>query len=155
MERSERTMLADEAISQSSDMECPEVLKDKDMSIKNHRICITKANLGPANPRAPETIYWIIKSTKWNVSERAAREMLCSNCGHYWKTKFIDDCMKKYEQVTPPEVDPSWVDTNDSAGYCDEWDIPCTGSRTCDTWEPGGPITAALVAMGDIEEEDD
>ena len=155
MERSERTMLADEAISQSSDMKCPEVLKDKDMSIKNHRICIVKANLGPANPKAPETIYWIIKSTKWNVSERAAREMLCSNCGHYWKTKFIDDCMKKYEQVTPPEVDPSWVDTNDSAGYCDEWDIPCTGSRTCDTWEPGGPITAALVAMGDIEEEDD
>jgi hypothetical protein len=155
MERSERTMLADEAISQSSDMKCPEVLMDKDMSIKNHRICIVKANLGPANPKAPETIYWIIKSTKWNVSERAAREMLCSNCGHYWKTKFIDDCMKKYEQVTPPEVDPSWVDTNDSSGYCDEWDIPCTGSRTCDTWEPGGPITAALVAMGDIEEEDD
>ena len=155
MERSERTMLADEAISQSSDMKCPEVLMDKDMSIKNHRICIVKANLGPANPKAPETIYWIIKSTKWNVSERAAREMLCSNCGHYWKTKFIDDCMKKYEQVTPPEIDPSWVDTNDSAGYCDEWDIPCTGSRTCDTWEPGGPITAALVAMGDIEEEDD
>ena len=155
MERSERTMLADEAISQSSDMKCPEVLMDKDMSIKNHRICIVKANLGPANPKAPETIYWIIKSTKWNVSERAAREMLCSNCGHYWKTKFIDDCMKKYEQVTPPEVDPSWVDTNDSAGYCDEWDIPCTGSRTCDTWEPGGPITAALVAMGDIEKEDD
>jgi hypothetical protein len=155
MERSERTMLSDEAISQSSDMKCPEVLMDKDMSIKNHRICIVKANLGPANPEAPETIYWIIKSTKWNVSERAAREMLCSNCGHYWKTKFIDDCMKKYEQVTPPEVDPSWVDTNDSAGYCDEWDIPCTGSRTCDTWEPGGPITAALVAMGGIEEKED
>jgi hypothetical protein len=155
MERSERKMLSDEAISQSSDMNCPEVLMDKDMSIKNHRICIVKANLGPANPEAPETIYWIIKSTKLNVSERAAREMLCSNCGHYWKTKFIDDCMKKYEQVTPPEVDPSWVDTNDSAGYCDEWDIPCTGSRTCDTWEPGGPITAALVGMGEIEEEDD
>jgi len=155
MERSERTMLSDEAISQSSDMKCPEVLMDKDMSIKNHRICITKANLGPANPKAPETIYWIIKSTKWNVSERAAREMLCSNCGHYWKTKFIDDCIKKYEQVTPPEVDPSWVDTNDSSGYCDEWDIPCTGSRTCDTWEPGGPITAALVGMGGIEKEED
>lgn len=155
MERSERTMLADQAISESSDMECPEVLKDKEMSIKNHRICITKANLGPANPRAPETIYWIIKSTKWNVSERAAREMLCSNCGHYWKTKFIDDCMKKYEQVTPPEVDPEWVDTGDAGGYCDEWDIPCTASRTCDTWEPGGPITTAKVAMNDIEEEDD
>jgi hypothetical protein len=81
--------------------------------------------------------------------------MLCSNCGHYWKTKFIDDCMKKYEQVTPPEVDPEWVDTGDAGGYCDEWDIPCTASRTCDTWEPGGPITAALVAMGGIEEEDD
>ena len=69
--------------------------------------------------------------------------MVCGNCGYYVKTKFIDDCMKKYEQVTPPEVDPAWVDTGDGGGYCTEWDIPCTASRTCDTWEPGGPITDA------------
>lgn len=152
---SERKMLIKEVLQKKSDANCPEVLQNKNLSIKNHRICIVKANLGPANPRAPETIFWIIKSTKWNVSERAAREMLCGNCGHYWKTKFIDDCMKKHEQVTPSEVDPSWVDTNDSIGYCDEWDIPCTASRTCDTWEPGGPITAALVAMTEMEDEDE
>jgi hypothetical protein len=123
--------------------ECPEVLKNKSLSIKNHHICIVQADLGPPNPKMPEVMYWIMKSAKWNVSESAAREMVCGNCGHYWKTKFIDDCMKKYEQVTPPEVDPAWVDTNESGGYCDEWDIPCTSSRTCDTWEPGGPITDA------------
>ena len=122
---------------------CPEVLMDKEMSIFNHRICITKADLGPANPKMPEVVFWLIKSAKWNVSEYAAREMVCGNCGHYWKTKFIDECMTKYEQVTPPEVDPAWVDTGDGGGYCDEWDIPCTHSRTCDTWEPGGPITDA------------
>jgi len=122
---------------------CPEVLRNKQMSIKNHRICIAKADLGPANPRMPEVFFWLAKSAKWNVSENAAREMVCGNCGHYVKTKFIDDCMKKYEQVTPPEVDPAWVDTGDGGGYCTEWDIPCTASRTCDTWEPGGPITDA------------
>ena len=122
---------------------CPEVLMDKKMSIFNHRVCITKADLGPANPKMPEVVFWLMKSAKWNVSECAAREMICGNCGHYWKTKMIDDCMAKYPQVTPPEVDPAWVDTGESGGYCDEWDIPCTHSRTCDTWEPGGPITDA------------
>ena len=155
MERDERELLQEQAASESSDMKCPEVLMDKELSILNHRICIVKANLGPPNPRAPEVIFWLMKSARWNVSENAAREMLCSNCGHYWKTKFIDDCMKEHEQVTPPEVDPFWVDTGDGGGYCDEWDIPCTASRTCDTWEPGGPITDAKAATGDIEEEDD
>jgi hypothetical protein len=126
-----------------TDGDCPEVLMNKELSIKNHHICIVKADLGPPNPKMPEVMFWLIKSAKWNVSESAAREMVCGNCGHYWKTKFIDDCMKKYEQITPPDVDPAWVDTNESGGYCDEWDIPCTSSRTCDTWEPGGPITDA------------
>lgn len=133
---------------------CPEVLMDKKMSIFNHRVCITKADLGPANPKMPETIFWLMKSAKWNVSECAAREMICGNCGHYWKTKMIDDCMKKYEQVTPPEVDPAWVDTAESGGYCDEWDIPCTHSRTCDTWEPGGPITDATKKNPFEDEEE-
>ena len=133
---------------------CPEVLKDKEMSIFNHRVCITKADLGPPNPKMPEVMFWLMKSAKWNVSECAAREMVCGNCGHYWKTKFIDDCMKKYEQVTPPEVDPAWVDTNESGGYCDEWDIPCTHSRTCDTWEPGGPITDATKKNPFEDEEE-
>ena len=133
---------------------CPEVLMDKDMSIFNHRVCITKADLGPANPKMPEVVFWLMKSAKWNVSENAAREMICGNCGHYWKTKFIDDCMKKYEQVTPPEVDPAWVDTGESGGYCDEWDIPCTHSRTCDTWEPGGPITDATKKNPFEDEEE-
>lgn len=134
---------------------CPTVLKDKKLSIKNHRICIIQAELGPANPKAPEMFFWIKKSMTWNMPEACAREMLCSNCGHYWKTKVIDDCMKKYEQVTPPEVDPAWVDTGDGGGYCDKWDIPCTASRTCNDWEPGGPITDAKAASGEMEDDED
>lgn len=134
--------------------DCPEVLKNKAMSIRNHRVCIVKADLGPANPKAPEVFFWLKKSATWNVSEAAAREMLCSNCGHYWKTKMIDACMKKYPQPTPPEIDPSWVDTGEGGGYCDEWDIPCTASRTCDTWEPGGPITDAK-GRNTLEMEED
>lgn len=134
---------------------CPEPLRNKALSIKNHKVCIVKADLGPANPRAPEVYFWMRKSVAFNVPEACAREMLCSNCGHYWKTKFIDDCMKKHPQPTPPEVDPSWVDTGESGGYCDLWEIPCTASRTCDDWEPGGPITDAKAQAGDYEEEED
>ena len=135
---------------------CPTVLTDKNMSIANHKICIVKAELGPANPKMPEVFFWLKKSMLWNVPESAARTMVCGNCGHYWKTKMIDDCMKQHEQITPPDVDPSWVDTNESGGYCDEWDIPCTSSRTCNTWEPGGPITDAKGKnpFEDIGEED-
>jgi hypothetical protein len=145
MIKPERNLLADVSIESEDESldSCPEVLKDKDMSIRNHRVCIAKADLGPANPKMPEVMFWLHKSMKWNVSENAAREMVCGNCGYYHKTLQIDAWMKQYPQVTPPEVDKSWVDTNESGGYCTEWDIPCTSSRTCDTWEPGGPITDA------------
>jgi len=134
---------------------CPKVLMDKNLSIRNHRICIVKADLGPANPRAPEELFWIKKSIAFGVPSSMARQMVCGNCGHYWKTLMIDKCMKDHEQVTPPEVDPSWVDTGDGGGYCDLWDIPCTASRTCDDWEPGGPITDARAKEHMAEEEND
>lgn len=130
---------------------CPEAISNKEVNIFNHRVCITKADLGPANPKMPEVIFWLMKSAKWNVSEYAAREMICGNCGYYIKTKFIDDCMKKHPQITPPEVDPSWVDTNEGGGYCTEWEITCTHSRTCDTWEPGGPVTDATGGKNPLE----
>lgn len=122
---------------------CPEPIKSKALNKKNHLICIAKADLGPANPRMPEQIFWLQKAIKWNVSESAAREMVCGNCGYYWKTKFIDECMRKHEQLTPPDINPAWVDTGEGGGYCEEWEITCTHSRTCDSWEPGGPITDA------------
>lgn len=132
---------------------CPEPIKNKALNKKNHLICITKANLGPANPKMPEQMFWLMKAIKWNVSESAAREMICGNCGHYWKTKFIDDCMK-LNTLTPPEVDPAWVNTGDGGGYCDEWEITCTHSRTCDTWEAGGPVTDAVAMAGRLEDEE-
>ena len=135
---------------------CPESIVNKNVNIANHKICIAKADLGPANPKMPEVMFWLKKSMKWNVSESAAREMVCGNCGYYWKTKMIDDCMKKYPQATPPEINPAWVDTNESGGYCEEWMITCTHSRTCDSWEPGGPITDAKGGNPfEMSEEDD
>ena len=134
---------------------CPEPIKDASLNKKNHLICIAKADLGPPNPKMPEQLFWLNKAIKWNVSEYAAREMICGNCGHYWKTKMIDECMK-LNTLTPPDVDPSWVNTGDGGGYCDEWEITCTHSRTCDTWEPGGPITDAKGSnpFENIGEED-
>ena len=128
------------------DGECPEPIKDKKLNIKNHHLCIAKAALGPANPKKTEHQFWLMKAVKWGVPEYAARTMLCSNCEHYYDTKMIRECMKKYPQITPQEVDPSWVDTKDSGAYCDKYDITCTASRTCDSWEPGGPMTDEKIA---------
>lgn len=149
-EREARTMLAGIEMQSAPDVpgftegQCPEPIRDKNVNISNHQICIVKADLGPANPLVPSVMFWLKKSMTWNVSESAAREMLCGNCGYYWKTKFIDDCMKEYPLLTPPEVRPDWVNTNQSGGYCEEWNITCTSSRTCDSWKPGGPITDAM-----------
>ena len=123
-----------------------DILKDKKLNIKNHHLCIAKAALGPANPKKTEHQFWLMKAVKWGVPEYAARTMLCSNCEHYYDTKMIRECMKKYPQITPQEVDPSWVDTKDSGAYCDKYDITCTASRTCDSWEPGGPMTDEKIA---------
>jgi hypothetical protein len=122
-------------------MVCAKPLRDVALNKSNHKICIDEANLGPANPDSISTAFWKKKSDIWNVSVAAAHEMLCGNCAHLLDTTEIKDCMKKYPQPSPDEIVKGWVDTNESAGYCDEWEIPCTLTRTCDTWEPGGPIT--------------
>mgnify|MGYP003342203289 CR=1 FL=1 len=121
-------------------MKCPKVLLSLELNKKNHKTCIQEASLGPADPEASSTAFWSDKANKWGVSVAAARELICGNCENLLLTPEIVECLKNNPQPKPSEVVKGWADTGDSAGYCNQWDIPCTLSRTCDTWEAGGPI---------------
>ena len=123
---------------------CPLPMVDKQLNIANHQTCIEQADLGPANPNARESVFWMKKAELWGVSETTARTQLCNNCAYYMNTKQIKDCFASAaNQGTLPlatDVDPSWTNTNDAAAFCLKWDITCTAHRTCNTWAPGGPI---------------
>ena len=54
----------------------------KEVNLANHLLAIKLANLGPADPRQPNTLYWGDKIVLWGVQEGVARTQLCMNCGY-------------------------------------------------------------------------
>lgn len=122
-------------------MECPLATVDPQVNLINHRYTVRVANLGPPDPSQPNDEYWQSMADKWEVGIDDARTRLCSNCEHYIYTEEMQDCMRKHDNITPDMVGPGWVDTNDSGGWCNLYNITCTAHRTCVDWEEGGPIT--------------
>lgn len=123
---------------------CPIALQDPKVNLANHMVAIDQANLGPADPRKPETVFWMRKAEIWNTSVDVARTRLCSNCAHYNSTTEMTACIKNGPggQILASNlpVVPQWADVATPSGYCDLYDITCTATRTCDNWEAGGPI---------------
>lgn len=123
---------------------CPLPLQDPKINLANHMVAIDQANLGPADPRKPETVFWMKKSELWNTSVGEARTRLCSNCSHYSSTTEMTNCIKNGPggqiKASNLPVSPQWADVADPSGYCDLYDITCTATRTCDNWDAGGPI---------------
>lgn len=134
-------------------MECPSATIDGEVNLKNHLYTIRVARLGPPNPNDSSDAFWADKARRWGVGIDEARSRLCSNCGHYIFTDQIKECMAQHDNITPDMVGPGWVDTNDSGGWCNLYNITCTAHRTCVDWEPGGPITTEGEA--EMEERDD
>lgn len=122
-------------------MECPLATVDKRINLINHRYTVRVANLGPPDPRQENAEYWQEMADKWEVGIEDARTRLCSNCEHYIYTEEMKDCMRKHDNITPDMVGPGWVDTKETGGWCNLYNITCTASRTCVDWEEGGPIT--------------
>ena len=65
------------------EQDCPVEAQYKEVNLSNHLLAIKLANLGPADPRQPNTLYWGDKMTLWGVEEGKARSRLCMNCVHY------------------------------------------------------------------------
>ena len=122
---------------------CPIVMTDKELNIANHKVCVEEANLGPARPSRPG-VFWIQRADRLGITEEQSLAQTCSNCGFYVNTQTIKSCFQQNQQAgnipQATEVDPSWENVANPAGYCLRWDITCTPTRTCDTWKDNGPI---------------
>lgn len=115
---------------------CPIPTQDDSVNLANHLTCIKEANLGPANPEASSDAYWSYMAEKWMVSTEEARLRQCQNCEYYKNSPQILDCIKSSNlKASDLPVEPKWADVSAPSGYCEKWDITCTATRTCLTWE--------------------
>lgn len=119
---------------------CPVGTMYRDINEKMHMECIDKAALGPADPRAPSTVFWQDKQTKWQVPEGTARTRLCMNCSHYDNSSEAMACLEAGEgknlKASELPVEPRWADIEGMpAAVCTRWLITCSALRTCDDWE--------------------
>jgi len=122
------------------EIHCPVEAQYKEVNLANHLLAIKLANLGPADPRQPNTLYWGDKMSLWMVSEGQARTQLCMNCGYYDSSTEMLACIAQGEGGTlkPSElpVEPRWADIQGMpAAICTRWNITCSALRTCDNWE--------------------
>lgn len=120
---------------------CPLATMYPEVNLANHLVAIKLANLGPADPRQPSTLYWGDKMIKWNVSEGVARTRLCMNCEHYIDTPENQVCLMTGPgaQLKPSDlpVSPKWADIPGMpSAVCSRYSITCSALRTCDDWEP-------------------
>lgn len=125
----------------SEGLECPVAAVYKEVNLNNHMQAIKFANLGPADPRERNTLFWGDKMTKWGVSEGVARTRLCMNCEEYNNSPENQVCMTVGEGATLKAselpITPKWADIDGMpAAICDRWNITCSALRTCDDWEP-------------------
>lgn len=119
---------------------CPTAAQSKYVNLANHLVAIEEANLGPADPREVSTDYWAAKMETWGVVEGIARTRLCMNCANYDNSPETLNCFATGEGGTlkPSKlpVSPKWADINGMpVALCTVWNIGCTATRTCDSWE--------------------
>ena len=122
------------------EIDCPVEAQYKEVNLANHLLAIKLANLGPADPRQPNTLYWGDKMALWMVEEGKARSQLCMNCGYYDESPEMLACIAQGEGGTlkPSElpVEPKWADISGMpSAICTRWNITCSALRTCDDWE--------------------
>lgn len=141
----------DEEVNTDFGAACPAATHDDSINMANHLVAIKEANLGPADPTAPSDAYWSFMAEKWMVSTDEARVRQCQNCEYYKNSPKILDCLKSSTlKASDLPVTPKWADVSAPSGYCTKWDITCTSTRTCLSWE--SDQEEELDDMDDTEE---
>ncbi|NDB58635.1 hypothetical protein EB001_09330 [bacterium] len=135
---------AEELLNQVEDrIVCPPATQDISINLANRKICVDKANYGPANPDLPNDNFWQAKADLFKTSIEEAKTMRCGNCAAFVIKDQMRQCIEK-------GIASMSIDENDLAkdivneadlGYCELFDFKCAGSRTCDAWITGGPLT--------------
>jgi hypothetical protein len=117
---------------------CPIATHDLDVNVKNRQNGIDNYHYGPANPDKPGD-YWKQSARQWGVDEATAKTMQCANCAAF----NISDAMYKCIHDGMGEQAYQAEKTREAAdlGYCNLLHFKCAGSRSCELWITGGPIT--------------
>jgi hypothetical protein len=117
---------------------CPIATHDLDVNVKNRQNGIDNYHYGPANPNKPGD-YWKQSAKQWGVDEATAKTMQCANCAAF----NISDAMYKCIHDGMGEQAYQAEKTREAAdlGYCNLLHFKCAGSRSCELWITGGPIT--------------
>ena len=122
---------------------CPTATGDIKVNLKNRKTAIDSAMYGPLNPSEPNEAYWKKLGDEWDVTPADAKKQRCGNCAAFIQTKQMLDCISNgMESEEQPHKDYSMAVINAAdLGYCELFHFKCAGSRTCDAWLVGGPIT--------------
>lgn len=115
-------------------------LTDLDLNTKNRNETIKEYSYGPANPGNEEGSkqFWDRKADLWDAPLEQVKSMRCNNCNAFNQT---EEVKKKMADALGPKG--KVIVENSELGYCEFFEFKCAGSRTCDAWVGGGPITEA------------
>ena len=124
-----------------TNIECPPATQDISLNLANRKICVDKANYGPANPQLPNDDFWQQKADLFKTSIDEARTMKCKNCAAFVQKEKIMNCIEKgiASEISEEQIAVDIVDKA-NLGYCELFDFKCAGERTCDAWITGGPL---------------
>jgi hypothetical protein len=125
------------ALVEAAGKNCPRATHDLEHNVKNRQNGIDNHHYGPANPDHAGN-YWKESARQWNIDEKTARTMTCSNCGAF----NISDSMYKCIEGGMGKEAFAAEKTREAAdlGYCNFLHFKCAGSRSCQLWITGGPI---------------
>lgn len=132
---------ADELLEQvKTNVECPPATQDISLNLANRKICVDKANYGPANPELDNPEFWQQKADLFKASVEEAKTMRCKNCAAFIVKEKMRACIEKGICEEDMNEAEKIVDLA-NLGYCELFDFKCAGDRTCDAWITGGPLT--------------
>lgn len=123
-----------------NNISCPPATQDITINLANRQDCVNKANYGPANPELDNTDFWQKKADLFKTSVAEAKTMRCSNCAAFIIKERMKKCIEKGICEEDMNEAEKIVDLA-NLGYCELFDFKCAGSRTCDAWITGGPLT--------------
>ena len=123
-----------------TNIECPPATQDISLNLANRKICVDKANYGPANPELDNPEFWQQKADLFKASVEEAKTMRCKNCAAFIQKEKMMKCIEKGICEEDMNEAAKIVDLA-NLGYCELFDFKCAGDRTCDAWITGGPLT--------------
>lgn len=122
---------------------CPMATKDVHVNLKNRNHAIEDYGYGPMNPELPNDKFWKKLAKLWDVSPDEAKASRCGNCAAFIQTPKMLECisagMTGDEDFEKPDAEA--VSEAANLGYCQLFHFKCAGTRTCDAWLVGGPVT--------------